>query len=648
MTDDMSAGAPNPTGDPSAVWDTFEQIPLIMGGFHGPDHVFDATNAAYREWMGHGSVIGRPASSEFPELIGQELYVMFDRVMETGEASFTREWRFQADLTDDGEMQEFYLDLMLGPRRGPDGAVSGVTLWAINVTERVQERQRAQQQTAEAEQRYQAAREVVIDLQQALLPTDLPVLPGFDVAAQYLVASQDQAAGGDWFDAVEMPDGSLAVVVGDIVGHGVTASSAMGQLRSVLNVALLETGDLTQTLEWANRMAARSPVMRAATVCVATLDPVSGRVLYATCGHPRPLVVGVDGSTRYLPAAGGGPLGTGSTIDVAEAVLMPGELLMLYSDGLVERRGYGMDERMTTLARVAGNAAGNRVMPLDTDLRTVARVCRHSVEALTRPGYDDDVTVLAVQRRPHPIGALRRELLAAPTTVTEVRTALRGWLAILDLPRRDALRLDIAVTELVANAVEHAYPPGAPGAVRLSAELGADGVLSMGVGDDGTWREPVGPEDLSGRGLWMAGASVDQLTIDHPAAGTTVTLRHRLRRPATLASQPEEPTSAGPDTEFAIDVEPGPPRVLRVAGPLDIVTAATFADRLDIASRGGLHPVVIDLTHVDVLASAGVRVLFGARDEHAVHGHALNIDVTAGSSAQQILELVGLDHHADQ
>ena len=640
MTDDLVA--PGPTGSPSAVWDTFEQIPLIMGGFTGVDHVFDATNAAYREWMGRANVIGRPASSEFPELIGQELYVMFDRVMETGEASFTREWRFQADITGDGEMQEFFLDLMIGPRRGPDGSVSGVTLWAVNVTERVLERRAAQKEAAEAERRYQAAREVVIDLQQALLPTDLPVLPSFDVAAQYLVASHDQAAGGDWFDAAELPDGALAVVVGDIVGHGVSASSAMGQLRSVLNAVLLETGDLALSLGWADRTAARSPVMRAATVCAATLHPVTGRLHYATCGHPPPLVIAVDGSTRYLPASGGGPLGTGSTIEVVDDVLAPGEVLVLYSDGLVERRGYKMEEGMKTLARVAGNAASNRVMPLDADVATVARVCQQSVEALTRLGYDDDVTVLAVQRRPDPIGVLRRELPGAPAAVTAVRTALREWLETLDLPRRDELRLDIAVTELVANVVEHAYPPEQPGPVRVDAELGTDGVLTVRVSDDGTWREPVGPKDLSGRGLWMAGAALDQLTVDHPTAGTTVTLRHRLRRPATLASQPASRTSTRPFMDFAVELEQGPPRVLRVAGPVDIVTADTFAEKLDVASRGGLHPIVIDLSQVDILASAGVRVLFRARDDHAAHGHGLDLVITPGSPAQQVLDLVGL------
>ena len=118
--------------------------------------------------------------------------------------------------------------------------------------------------------------DVVAELQQALLPAALPVLPGLSIAARYLVAAPDQAAGGDWFDVIPLPDGAVALVVGDVVGHGVAASAAMGQLRAVLGELLLETGDVQAALHRIDRMAKRPQALRATTVCVAVLDAASG------------------------------------------------------------------------------------------------------------------------------------------------------------------------------------------------------------------------------------------------------------------------------------------------------------------------------------------------------------------------------------
>jgi serine phosphatase RsbU (regulator of sigma subunit) len=151
--------------------------------------------------------------------------------------------------------------------------------------------------------------DVVAEFQRALLPKGLPVLPRARIAARYLVAAGDQAAGGDWFDALPLTVGDVALVVGDVVGHGVAASAAMGQLRAVLRHMLATQPDLGAVLEQLDAFAAAEPVLRATTVCVAVLDPEDGGLRYATCGHPPPLVVAPDGAARYLPATGSGPLG---------------------------------------------------------------------------------------------------------------------------------------------------------------------------------------------------------------------------------------------------------------------------------------------------------------------------------------------------
>ena len=207
---------------------------------------------------------------------------------------------------------------------------------------------------------------IVAELQEALLPTALPVLPRVRIAARYLVAGQEQAAGGDWFDAIPLDGGAVALVVGDVVGHGVAASAAMGQLRAVLAELLAAEDDLGQVLRRTGAFAARTPSLRAATLALVVLDPAAGTLRYTTCGHPPPLVIGVDGKARYLEGTGTGPLGTGSPPVLASSTLAPGELVLLYSDGLVERPDRTIAEGMGELAVVAADAAANRAAERST------------------------------------------------------------------------------------------------------------------------------------------------------------------------------------------------------------------------------------------------------------------------------------------
>ena len=195
------------------------------------------------------------------------------------------------------------------------------------------------------------------ELQEALLPTALPVLPRVRIAARYLVAGQEQAAGGDWFDAIPLDGGAVALVVGDVVGHGLSASAAMGQLRAVLAELLAAEDDLGRVLRRTDAFAARMPSLRAATLVLVVLDPAAGTLRYTTCGHPPPLVIGVDGKARYLEGTGNGPFGTGSPPVLASSALAPDELVLLYSDGLIERPDQTIAEGMAELAVVATDAA---------------------------------------------------------------------------------------------------------------------------------------------------------------------------------------------------------------------------------------------------------------------------------------------------
>ena len=511
------------------------------------------------------------------------------------------------------------------------------------------------------ERRYEAARDVVIALQEALLPKGLPVLPGARIAARYLVAGQDQATGGDWFDAVPLGDGRVALIVGDVVGHGVAASAAMGQLRAVLRHVLAVEPDLAAALGQLDGFAASDPALRAATLCVVVLCPADGAVCYATCGHPPPLVIATDGTARFLPASGAGPLGTGSVPVQGSAELAAGEVVLLYSDGLIGRPGRTLAEGMAELAVVAGDTVANRTLPAAAAAAPADRVCQLVVELLTRTGYTDDVTTLAAQRLTAPAGELTVELPAEPGSVIKMRRALDDWLHEIGVATADRQVVELAVTEAVTNAAEHAYPPRRPGIVRLEAWLGTDGFMEARVSDRGRWRVPDPRTRDRGQGLMLAAQLAGQLRVSHPpqeatappgSRGTIVTLRHRLHRLAVLASEASAVVpgrlASVPFAATLVAAGPGDgsPVTMRVTGPVDVTTAERFIGRLLSACRAGVLPLTVDLTGVTILASAGVRVLHEVWDQLTANGNALTLVAGPDSAAAAVLDIVCLPYTA--
>jgi anti-anti-sigma factor len=168
------------------------------------------------------------------------------------------------------------------------------------------------------------------------------------------------------------------------------------------------------------------------------------------------------------------------------------------------------------------------------------------------------------------------------------------------------------------------------------------------ITDHGTWQPPDPADADRGHGLMVAGHVVDKLLVSHPASGgTTVTLRHRLRRPAMLASGHQGEHAAYPaEPPFTVDtsITAGSTARALVGGPVDIGTADLLARRLLSVSRGGTVPLVADLTGVTQLASAGVRVLYQVSEQLTVHGQELTLVTVRGSAAHLVLELVRLDY----
>jgi len=168
-----------------------------------------------------------------------------------------------------------------------------------DVTAQVHERRAAEARAAELSERYAQVRDLGILVQRALLSPSLPVLPGADIAAEYLVATQDTGAGGDWFEAMSGDSGTAFLVVGDVVGHGVEAAAVMAQLRTAIRLELLAGKSITESLTAVDDFSKHVPGSKAATLCIGRLDTHTGAFEYCTAGHPPPLLI-TGGAARFL------------------------------------------------------------------------------------------------------------------------------------------------------------------------------------------------------------------------------------------------------------------------------------------------------------------------------------------------------------
>lgn len=491
----------------------------------------------------------------------------------------------------------------------------------------------------------QRDRYVVTAMQDALLPVGVVALPRVDVAARYLLSEDDRSAGGDWFDTVALGDGRVGLVVGDVVGQGVTAASTMGQLRAVLTAALLAREDPVEALEEASRFAAALPEARGATAAVALVDPAAGErgsLRYCTAGHPPPLVVRADGSAAFLPVTGGDPLGSGTPLQAAEAALGPGDLLLLYTDGLLVRPDAAAASSLGDLLAAATDACREAAPAAAGAVAEAA--CELTLERLTRrTGVADDVTVLAAQLLPSRTEDLLLDLPALPDTVRVVRLELGGWLADLRLSSIDQLALQQAVGELVGNAVEHAYPPGSQAlhtSVRVRATHTDAGCIEVDVSDRGRWR-PRSP-GRTHRGLALASGFVDHLERVPADTGTHLRVRHRALRPAHLLTATPGGTGAETRTvreQPGLSVRRSASGDLALSGAVDPLSVDRLAAEVRRSTAGPDRPVVVDLSAVTLLCSGAVQVLSdavpGAGSAHAP----VVLRTPAGSVAELVLEL---------
>jgi hypothetical protein len=233
--------------------------------------------------------------------------------------------------------------------------------------------------------RHETDRDLVMSVQRSLLPKTLPEHPRVFLGAHYAPAETRYGIGGDWYDAVLLPGGRILLIVGDVAGHGLDAAVTMGQMRSAAH-ALGRTRGPAPLLDALDQFAADTPDMLSATAAVAVIDPAERTIRYCLAGHPPLLLRGPDGMVTALDEARGPLLGFGAAGHREQVVTyLPGSHLLLFTDGLVERRDEVIDAGFAWLG--AAFAAASVLDP--------ASLCKVLVgQSLPRAGRGDDAAIL--------------------------------------------------------------------------------------------------------------------------------------------------------------------------------------------------------------------------------------------------------------
>jgi PAS domain S-box-containing protein len=362
---------------------------------------------------------------------------------------------------------------------------------------------------------YEREHHIAETLQRSLLPGRLPYLPGLEVAARYLPAAAEAEVGGDWYDVIPIAGGAVGLVMGDVAGKGLAGASMVGRLRSALRAYALEGHDAGRVVERLNRLLwTEAEESQMATMLYVIVDPAASTVRWVNAGHPPPLVI-AEGEARFLQGDASVPLGVlpFPTYEEVVAPMDPGQSLLLYTDGLVERPGEHLDQGLEELAARVREAPADPQAMLD-----------HLLATLVPPaGAADDVALLILRNLPVP-ERFSIEFLAEPESLAPIRSMLRRWLSHAGADDLEIAEITTACGEAATNAIEHA---GTGNGAHFEVSGRRDGPdVELAVRDHGSWRAER--EDDHGRGLDLMRTLMDTVAVEPGEDGTTVSLRRRL------------------------------------------------------------------------------------------------------------------------
>ncbi|MCX4790443.1 SpoIIE family protein phosphatase [Streptomyces sp. NBC_01221] len=381
--------------------------------------------------------------------------------------------------------------------------------------------------------RYTREHAAALTLQRSLLPHTLPGGMALDVASSYLPADAKDGVGGDWFDVIPLSGARVALVVGDVVGHGISAAATMGRLRTAVHTLadmdlppdelLAHLDDLVLRLgdEEPDGEASGTTVL-GATCLYAVYDPVTQLCTMARAGHPPPVVVFPDGRVSFPELPAGPPLGLGGMpFETAELTLPEGSLIGLYTNGLIEGRDRDVDLGMTRL----GAALSQCGLSLDA-------LCATVVDQLLPVPQPDDVALLLA--RTHELSAdhvVSWEVPSDPAAVAGVRTRTARVLRTWGLEELE-MTTELIVSELVTNAVRYAVGP-----IRL--RLLRQSVLICEVSDASSTSPRLRharTTDEGGRGLFLVAQLTRRWGTRYTPEGKIIWTEQEL--PGTMTRRP--------------------------------------------------------------------------------------------------------------
>jgi len=357
-------------------------------------------------------------------------------------------------------------------------------------------------------------------MQRTLLPDALPLIPGIRFSAKYLPAGSGVKIGGDWYDVFQLANGRVAFVIGDVVGRGVLAASVMAEIRTALRAYMAQGHGLTEVISMLNDLLVSMGRNRGATLSILELDPEAEELEAVTAGHLPPLLIEPDGETRLLEQTHGLPVGvrTGHSYQACRHPFPTGSRLLLYTDGLIERRDESIDEGFQRLT-AAARAAAQR-----TDSSLADRVYR---ALLDETPLEDDVALLAIETAPLE-DTLEITLPARPNVLGGLRNTLGRWLQAAGADENELFDITISASEAATNAIEHAYGAREAG-FTVRCEYDGQQVI-VTISDIGRWRTIR--SQGGGRGLQIMRSLADSVEVNSDEGGTTVKITKRLSHQA--------------------------------------------------------------------------------------------------------------------
>jgi serine phosphatase RsbU (regulator of sigma subunit)/anti-sigma regulatory factor (Ser/Thr protein kinase) len=372
------------------------------------------------------------------------------------------------------------------------------------------------EERSEAEQQLSQEHHIAETLQRSLLPDRLPEIPGLSLAVRYVPATANVQVGGDWYDVVQLPGGLIGLAIGDVAGHGLPAAATMGQVRLALRAYALQDPSPVSVVSGLHQLVSELAMPDLVTLMYLVYDPATRQLRYTNAGHPPALVID-GGRSAYLEDGLSPPVGVTAEAAYTEASLelATGSTLLLYTDGLVERRRVSIQEGLDRLS----------VQAVAHPNGSLEALCDHLLSSLLEPNQvADDIALLAMRAVALSERPLTLRLPAEPRMLVQVRDALRRWLRESHVPNAAESDILIACGEACANVVQHAYGTR-PGDMEVSAQL-VDGVVEMTIRDHGAWRPEA--DRGGGWGLQLIEGLMEYVDVGRDAEGTEIRMRRRV------------------------------------------------------------------------------------------------------------------------